>query len=388
MFDGLLSVVIPVYNNGIFLTKCLKSVIEQTFHNIEIILIDDGSTDDSMEICNDYEKKYSNIKFYHTSNSGPYQARKYGASKASGRLITFLDADDWIEKDAYEMLINIFLKHEPDIISYTFQIDDSGNAEEDFLESGLYTQEMIKEIIIPRMMFDIDTGWRKLNPSVGCKIFKKEVYLEVVDKIEERIVWGEDALVTYPAMCIADSVYIYNQPFYHYNMNDNSCTHSFPYERIGELKDFKSSLTKLLIHYCDELDLSFQVDCYLRTYVEMLANNWLQIHRSASMHVFPYNLVRSKANVSIYGAGEVGKSYIVELLQSRYANVAGWYDKEKCGIDYCGISIQNPKFIDEDAECIIIAVADEKVAYDIRGDLIKEGMSKEKIFWEKPVLKA
>ena len=125
--DGiLLSVVIPVYNCEKHLKNCIESVISQSYPNIEIVLVNDGSTDDSKKICEFYTTIDKRVRLFTIKNVGAYQARKYGVQQARGELITFLDADDYIDSCTYERLMDIYKSCYPDIISYTFQIGDEG----------------------------------------------------------------------------------------------------------------------------------------------------------------------------------------------------------------------------------------------------------------------
>ena len=257
------------------------------------------------------------------------------------------------------------------------------------MPDGIYYREKIENKIIPTMIFDIKEGHRNLNPSVGCKIMKKNLFLKITDKNEENINWGEDALITYPMICIANSIYIDNHPYYHYYMNEESSTHSFSYEIIDDLRRFKSKILELLDYNLKNTNWEFQVDCYMRTYVDMLLEKWFGIHRTAMIYIFPYSIVPYNSDIHIYGAGKVGKSYIAELAQSRYANIKGWYDKSKFGEWYCNVPINNPKNINvKNSEYIIIALSNEKDVKEIINKLIKKGIKTEQIKWNKPVLRA
>ena len=99
-----ISVVIPIYNSALFLRRCIDSILGQTLQDMEIVLVDDGSTDDSGVLCDEYAEKYQNIKVYHKQNEGASQARKYGLSKAQGEYVTFVDSDDIVEDDYLERL--------------------------------------------------------------------------------------------------------------------------------------------------------------------------------------------------------------------------------------------------------------------------------------------
>lgn len=97
-----LSVVVPVYNVDKYLNECVESILNQTFKELEVILVDDGSTDESGKICDYYALKDKRVRVVHQDNKGPSYARYIGVSAAEGRYVTFVDADDWLEEYAYE----------------------------------------------------------------------------------------------------------------------------------------------------------------------------------------------------------------------------------------------------------------------------------------------
>ena len=110
-----ISVIVPVYNSGIYLEDTVKSLLNQTYENIEIILVDDGSTDESPQICNRLAQEYSNILVVHQPNSGVSVARNNGMKHATGSLIAFCDGDDVVEEDMYEFLYKQMIEENSDI---------------------------------------------------------------------------------------------------------------------------------------------------------------------------------------------------------------------------------------------------------------------------------
>lgn len=119
--EDFISIVVPVYNVEFYLRKCLDSIINQTYKKIEIILIDDGSTDDSGKICDEYAKKDSRIKVIHKENGGLSDARNVGIANAIGKYITFIDSDDYVDVDYVEYLYNLIKKYNTDISFCKFQ---------------------------------------------------------------------------------------------------------------------------------------------------------------------------------------------------------------------------------------------------------------------------
>ena len=205
----MLSVIVPAYQAVDTLERCVDSIIGQNVDSMEIILVDDGSTDGSSELCDKLSKQNSNIIVKHIANSGPYQARRQGALIAHGEVITFVDADDWIEKDTYHDLVELYNDNNVDILLYAQKVGNDEHENLNMISDGLYKSVDIKEKILPSMMWDVKLGCCVIEPSLCSKLIKRGLFLEVTSDVEERLVWGDDAAVTYPMIVRASSIYIY-----------------------------------------------------------------------------------------------------------------------------------------------------------------------------------
>lgn len=115
-----ISIIVPVYNVEQYITRCIESITSQTYRNIEILLIDDGSTDNSGNICDEYQKKDSRVMTFHKTNGGLSDARNYGIKHASGQYLCFVDSDDYISKHMVEILYNNLIKYSADISACGF----------------------------------------------------------------------------------------------------------------------------------------------------------------------------------------------------------------------------------------------------------------------------
>lgn len=115
MESPLISVIVPVYNVQDYLERCVTSLLNQTYHNLEIILIDDGSTDDSLMLCKGLSEKDARIRILSQSNQGVGAVRNLGVSMATGQYLGFVDGDDWVDVDMYESLLNLILKQGADV---------------------------------------------------------------------------------------------------------------------------------------------------------------------------------------------------------------------------------------------------------------------------------
>ena len=119
MDEPLVSVIIPVYNTKRYLTQCLESVVQQTYQNPDILIIDDGSTDGSSNLCDEFAQKDKRILVYHTENNGLSAARNYGIGHAKGAFISFLDSDDWIEQHTIETMLETAIQTDSEIVAAT-----------------------------------------------------------------------------------------------------------------------------------------------------------------------------------------------------------------------------------------------------------------------------
>ena len=184
--EPLITTIIPVYNSGRYLKRCLNSVCGQSYQHLEAVIIDDGSTDDSRLICEQYAKADSRIRFFYQNNSGVSTSRNRGIELARGDYIAFLDSDDWIEADLYANVIADLSKKDSDILQWGYYVDDSG---------GHCLCERKQNIKIPQTYDckDVSAFFASLG-YVWNKIYKKEKIDAVAARFESGVHLYEDKL--------------------------------------------------------------------------------------------------------------------------------------------------------------------------------------------------
>ena len=147
MSNGLVTIVLPIYNVEKYLNRCINSIVNQTYKNLEIILVDDGSPDKCSQMCDEWEKKDTRIKVVHKQNEGLGMARNTGIENATGDYICFFDSDDYLELTAIEKLYKLAKKTDSDIVTYGYsKVDDSGNIYEKSIPNVKKTTYEKKEI--------------------------------------------------------------------------------------------------------------------------------------------------------------------------------------------------------------------------------------------------
>lgn len=220
----LFSIIVPIYKVEEFLRQCIESVLNQTYRNFELILVDDGSPDNCGKICDQYAEKDARILVVHKENGGLVSARQAGAKKAQGDYIICLDGDDWLPVDSLETMQEIISKYKVDIVigaSY-WSYDKKEVLHKAFTKTGLYNKEDIKAVIYPCLIEDKRGNY--FSPNIWAKAIRKEIYIEEQLAVGERIKIGEDQAVVKPCVYKANSLYITDQPLYYYRQNAMSMT--------------------------------------------------------------------------------------------------------------------------------------------------------------------
>ena len=221
----MISIVVPVYNVAEYLEKCVDSITNQTFKDLEIILVDDGSTDISGKMCDDLALTDSRIKVIHKVNGGLMSAWKEGVRHACGDYIGFVDSDDYIDADMYERLYNSAIENDTDITLCKLirEFDDYSDEETLFTKSGFYDRERIEKEIYPRMISFGQMLNRALSPNRVTKLFKREILLNNLELCDDKVSVGEDLVATFACMCDAKRIFLIDDfAPYHYKIRGNS----------------------------------------------------------------------------------------------------------------------------------------------------------------------
>lgn len=212
-----ISVIVPVYQVEAYLPCCLDSILAQTYSNLEIILVDDGSQDRSAEICEMYAKKDSRIKVIHQRNQGVSAARNAGLAIATGEWVGFVDGDDWINPEMYEYLLNLAVMYQSNLVQCGIYYEEGGTQE------ILYTPDEIQQIDL-RENPSVDVFRRYFANSSCCKLFRRKRTTGLFFNLNFPI--GEDVLFSLSALSLCGSTVFGNQVYYHYRQNANSAVHT------------------------------------------------------------------------------------------------------------------------------------------------------------------
>ena len=269
--EKLISIVVPIYNVEKYLEKCIKSIMEQTYENIEIILVDDGSIDNSSQICDYWKEKEERISVIHKKNGGLSSARNSGIDMAKGEYIFFLDSDDYISKYTIEELYkNIEQANAEIAISNRYHVFENGKKKVKFKkekESIIFSKE--------KAIFELN-NFRYFDMSACGKLFKTELFKEVKFPVGKK---SEDFFVMYKLFELSNRIIYNSEPYYYY------------YQRKGSITKSKSINT-------DFLDAAREQMNYIEKRHPNLKNCVRTAYVSANMTV--YNMaVSNKSDIDI-----------------------------------------------------------------------------------------
>lgn len=232
--DILISVIVPVYNAESYLAKCVQSILDQTYTNLEVILVNDGSSDGSGAICDEYAAKDSRVRVIHKENGGQSSARNMALDIFSGQYVTFVDSDDWIETDAYEHMLNLMLQHDVKLVSAGRYDVDSLTGEKVLGLCPRKTEMISAEETMGRLFI-----WDGCDSSPCDKLYHRSLFNNV--RFPEKSV-SEDIAVVYRLIEAAGKVVMYDKPIYNYFHRPNSSSSSSLSEKTFHFEEHTAGI--------------------------------------------------------------------------------------------------------------------------------------------------
>lgn len=251
------SLIIPVYNGERYLKECLNSICSQSiFKIIEVILIDDGSTDNSSKICDSYASIYNNISVIHQANKGLVASRKIGANIATSKYITYVDADDWIDCNYVESLLNAMKFKDCELVISDMKYEFNSHSKEfEFaIKPGIYNNQKLEYFKNKYLYSDNFFGFGSCVCVCG-KLFVSEKYRPFQNAVPDELKIGEDVAVSVPyVMSLKGAAIQLENVFYHYRQTETSMVHNRTNPmREAESEKLYACLDEALKHNIDFL---------------------------------------------------------------------------------------------------------------------------------------
>lgn len=232
----MISIIVPVYNVENFLDKCIQSILNQTFKKFELILVNDGSKDNSLEICEKYKKLDDRITIFSQENKGLSEARNAGIKLANNPYITFIDSDDWIENNMLDILYKNIVEKKADVVNSKFFIDYSNKK--DIQNKNINNVDVYNK---KEALYELFRGKRLANYACG-KLYKTEIIKDI--KFPPNTLF-EDVYVMYKVFDKSNVIVDVSAKLYHYVQHKNSISHNYFINPKSNL-DFYKGLMKQL----------------------------------------------------------------------------------------------------------------------------------------------
>lgn len=391
MNKGLVSVVVPVYNMENYLEKCVNSIREQTYKELEIILVDDGSTDASPDICDKFVQTDARISVIHKKNGGLVSARKAGIRKASGEYAITIDSDDWIEKNMIEELKKKAIKIKADIVTsgYVKEYRNTNNKVTDVIKEGVYEGIEGKRFIQCHLIFDKTVEKYGIWPYLCGKLIKTSLLQQVYLKLDDRITHAEDAATVFACCVLAEKIVVTHEVYYHYVMRSDSIVHSksiFFFQSINLVYIFLMDFFK---NSTNSVELLEQLELYIIKLAFSGINYTFgrKCGISIPYYDFPKYEIPFQARLVLYGAGRVGQSYYKQICTEKLYFLTGWVDMECQKYQDQGLDVMPlEKLEDLNFDYILIALKYEELAEKAKTNLMNSfGIEESKLLWFEPV---
>lgn len=337
-----ISVIVPIYGIEKYLPKCIDSLLQQSFSDFELILVDDGSPDNCPSICDDYAKIDTRIKVIHKKNGGILTARKEGLKNAAGKYIAFVDGDDWVDIFYLDTLFKLAEANDSDLVVTGHFREFDGKIETIKPKTaGIYDEDQLISSIIPNAIYNGNFCEHGISTYVWNKLFKRELLSKILFDVPIEIIMGEDAAITYSYLAISKSLVISRIPLYYYRQRHDSIVKSIEnpkmeYYRLGLLMNF---LKLKLSHVLDEHTLNKQITYYL--YSQILVRSGGLIENSSGNIFFnPFLKVKKNSKVVVYSSGSFGQHILSTNVRANFFQIIKWIDVDFHDLNIGGNSVQ------------------------------------------------
>ena len=289
MTKELISIIVPVYNVEKYLKKCVDSIVNQTYKNLEIILVDDGATDNSGKICDELVELDNRIKVYHKKNGGLSDARNYGVERATGDYIGFVDSDDYIDAEMYERLYEAIKKENVDVAECNLKIVYPEKTD-------LFTDQKYYQICNKQEYLEEYLKIEKIFGSACVRLTKADIARKLKFPVGKLY---EDTYYAYDLIGIVDKYVIVDNPYYNYLMRENSITNAKFNPRIFDLIEIVEKFhINVYKNYPSLIEEDFKnnsfykqiIDYFKEEYTKLLRNKYITRNRKLSILLIKFSI--------------------------------------------------------------------------------------------------
>lgn len=380
--SDLISVIVPVYRVQQYLIQCIRSIQNQTYKNLEIILVDDGSDDQCPQMCDYFAHNDERIKVIHKKNGGVASARKEGMLAASGKYVGYVDGDDWIEPEMYEKLVEYARFFDVDVVE-SGVIDSWENQEKirtPYFEEGCYKNKIFIEKIESKLLYTGVFFSHGISPYLWSKLFLRERILkyQILDGMVNRLY--DDIMISLPCIAESRSLYVLHECYYHYRVRNDSLKRECRKDDVPNCfkcyPDFYNRFKGTILCSKNDRQIKYYIMYWLLFKAPYAFDNIKD-----GFYLEQFGRIGFKDKIVLYGAGAVGihlEDYIKRVAAN---NIVCWVDKNYKSLRKM-LDVKNPKEISNyEYDYVIIAILRESAVLSAKRDLISLGVPEKKILW-------
>lgn len=398
MPEELLSVVVPVYNVAPYLEQSIRSILDQSYRDIEVILVNDGSTDGSEELCRKYAGTDPRIKLLSQENQGVAKARRNGVELASGKYIAFIDPDDYLDLDLFQRMMESREDFDVVVCQWFRESEYGVRRAYDKMEPGAYRTAEDMDFLLDHMInVSASGGLTNVKPGITSylwnKLYKTGMAREVYQQVGENIRRGEDMIFTYLYLLRCRSVLITDICGYHYRVWRNSMAH-----RTGQSGsvfglrvqcDLYDDLLPVFMAHPRRGTLVPQLQLKLSTRISKvlrLTGFAPEAQLELKSYLFPFINLLNGERIALCGAGTVGRHYLRQIRGWELCTVTAWVDPNWEEFRREGLEVSGVKTLaGADFDHVVIAALGREEADQIRQELTAMGIPEHKILWKAPL---
>lgn len=353
-----ISVIVPIYNVASFLPQCIESILNQSFLDFELILVNDGSPDESYDICLRYQKSDNRIRIVNKPNGGLLSARKSGLDSAQAEFIAFVDGDDWVDIDFLASMYRIVELHHVDMVVSGFIRAFEGRNEKimPLYKQGVYADDDLRDMM--NNMLNTSTFFQHgTSTYVWNKLFRRNILKDVLFHVPNDITMGEDAAITYSYIPHCTGIGITHGCNYFYRQRVNSMVKSIQSSEVE-----RSHLTNLIRHLNNALNgrinnMKRRRDLLYYLYSQALVRFGGLISESEN-HI-PFQGLKKGHKVLVYSSGTFGQRLVAFNNLYRVFELSSWIDIDHLESKDLGLPVDSPFTRNENLyDSIIIASID------------------------------
>ncbi len=380
-----ISIIVPIYNVDPYLYQCVNSIVNQSMKNIEIILVNDASTDHSLHICEYFRKNDNRVIIINKKkNEGLVSARKIGIHHASGNYVMYVDADDWISIDYLEKIYNLVINYNVEAIFPSHIREFLGNEKiiKNKIKSGFYNKRKIQTQVLPKMLSYGKFFSHGITSYSWGKLFLRTKLLEFQSLIPDDIIMGEDAALTFSILPQLKSIYISDIAGYYYRQRPGSI--------VKEVIDYKIEANRLsslfqflrgnLFEYPLEYNFEEQLTNYVYALTLMRIGSQISSDNNSMSELLHHQAFKKNVKLCLYSSGSFGQNIFKNLIKSNFCEVVGWVDEDYKESQMCGLDVSSvDEILNIEFDYVFIAAIDPDVINNSVNKLVSLDISKDKI---------